>query len=352
MESSIQKKIEEIKKRYQDLETQISSPEIVKDQQKYKKINVEYNDLKEIVEIIEKYEKLLEYYKQTEQLIKEAEDDEMKKMAKEEIDSIKEKIKLCEEEITEKTKPQDPRDKKDVIMEIRAGAGGDEAALFAGDLMRMYLRFAEKQGWKATVLSTSKIGIGGYKEVIIEVEGKDVYKTLKYESGVHRVQRIPVTEKSGRIHTSTSTVAVLPVADDVEIEINQKDIKIDVFRASGPGGQSVNTTDSAVRITHIPTGIVVSCQDEKSQHQNKDKAMRILKSKLLQMEEEKREKEEKEMKKSQIGTGDRSEKIRTYNFPQDRVTDHRIKQSWHNIESILDGEIDTILSELEKNLSK
>jgi peptide chain release factor 1 len=245
-------------------------------------------------------------------------------------------------------KGNNSEDKKNIIVEIRAGAGGDEAALFAAKLFRMYARFAEKQNWQANILSSNKTGIGGFKEIIFEIIGSGAFGKMKYESGVHRVQRIPETEKSGRIHTSTATVAVIPEAKEIEIKIKSEDLKIDVFRSSGPGGQSVNTTDSAVRITYLPNNIAVSCQDEKSQLKNKEKAMRILRSRLLAIEKENKEKKERKERQSQIGTGDRSEKIRTYNFPQDRITDHRIKKSWHAVEKIMDGDLDEIINTMEK----
>ncbi len=281
-----------------------------------------------------------------------SDDADLATMAREENEMISKNIAKLEEELALLLKPKDPNDEKDVIMEIRAGAGGDESGLFAGDLFRMYSRYAEKQGWVIKILNSSPNALNGYKEITFEMVGTGVYSTMKYESGVHRVQRIPETEKQGRIHTSTATVAVLPQAEEVDIEIKKEDLRIDTFAASGPGGQSVNTTMSAVRITHLPTGIVSSCQDQKSQLQNKEQAMKVLRSRIMQAEEEKRQKESSEQRKGQIGTGDRSEKIRTYNFPQDRVTDHRIKQSWSNLEGILNGDVDKIISSLQKESLK
>lgn len=341
-------KLEKLKKEYEEITKQLSEAKTVSNLKKFKTLGKRQSDLEEVVN---KYEQLLvleKTIKENQEIIDSKNDEELKMMAAEENESLINKKEELEKEIRLLIIPKDPRDKKDAIVEIRAGAGGDEAALFASQLFRMYAKFAENNNWKTVILSSSKTSIGGIKELIFEINGQNVFSKMKYESGVHRVQRVPETEKQGRVHTSTATVVVLPQAEETEIAIRNEDLKIDVFRSSGPGGQSVNTTDSAVRITHLPSGIVISCQDEKSQLKNKVKAMQILRSRLLAAEEEKREKEESGARKNQIGTGDRSEKIRTYNFPQDRITDHRIKQSWHEIETVLEGNLDGIISSLQQ----
>lgn len=332
--------------RYLELEKDLMNPEILNDPNLYQKTAKEHADLTEIVTKYREYTEATEGLKSSKEMFEEKLDDDMRELVKEEVKELEETIARLEDEIKILLIPKDENDDKNVIVEIRGGAGGDEAALFAGTLYRQYVRYAERHNWKVDIMNTNEIGIGGYKEVIFMIKGKGAYSRLKYESGVHRVQRVPETESSGRIHTSTSTVAVLPEVDDVEVEINPQDVRVDVFRSSGHGGQSVNTTDSAVRLTHIPTGIVISCQDEKSQLKNKEKAMKILKAKLYDLMLEEQNKELADEKKSQVGTGDRSERIRTYNFPQGRVTDHRINMTLYKLNNFIDGDLDEMIDAL------
>lgn len=328
------------------LENDLSNIQIINDSKLYQQKAIEHAELEPIVLKYREYKKTLDTLNENKELIKEKLDDDFRELVKEEISESEKKLEILENDLKILLIPKDKNDNKNVIMEIRAGAGGDEAALFAGVLYRQYTRYAERSGFKVETISTNEIGIGGFKEAVFMIIGNGAYSRLKFESGVHRVQRVPETESGGRIHTSTATVAVLPEIDDVEVEINQSEIRFDVFRASGNGGQCVNTTDSAVRLTHIPTGIVISCQDEKSQLRNKEKAMKLLRAKLYDLKLQEQNEQESEQRSSQIGTGDRSERIRTYNYPQGRVTDHRINFTTHKINAINDGDLNEIIDAL------
>jgi peptide chain release factor 1 len=336
-------RIKEVEKRYEELEKLLSDPAVIANRSEYQKCAKEHADLTALIEAFRLYEKAGRQLDEAQQMLRDG-DEEFREMAKEEIPQLKQKIEELEQRITVLLLPKDPNDDKNVILEIRAGTGGDEAGLFAADLFRMYARYAEMWNWRVEVLSSSAAsGMGGFKEVIAMIEGRGAYSRLKYESGVHRVQRVPVTEAQGRIHTSAVTVAVLPEAEDVEVQIDPNEIRVDVFRSGGHGGQSVNTTDSAVRVTHIPTGLVVSCQDEKSQLKNKNKAMKVLRARLLDKMQSESDAQMSEARRKQVGSGDRSERIRTYNFPQGRLTDHRIGLTLYNLQSILDGEIQPVI---------
>jgi peptide chain release factor 1 len=347
LQQSVVSKVEELAERFTEIESLISDPDVLKDPKRYKELMQEHSHLSDIMAAYNEYKSDLEQLSDARQVLEDEGDLEMREMAEQEVNELEEKLESLSQRIRLLLVPKDPLDGKDTIMEIRAGTGGDEASLFAADLYRMYSRYAERNKWKIEVLNSSPTEVGGFKEITVSISGKEVFGNLKYESGVHRVQRVPTTESGGRIHTSAVSVAVLPEAEETDIQLNNEDLRIDVFRSSGPGGQSVNTTDSAVRVTHIPSGLVVSCQDEKSQHKNKAKALRVLKARLYEMEEQKKQQERASARKSQIGSGDRSERIRTYNFPQNRVTDHRINLTLYKLDSVMEGEIDEAIEALK-----
>lgn len=339
-------RLQALEDRYNKLTELLCDPDVVADPVNLRQYSKEQSDMEETVQVYREYKKVAQGLADAKAMQSEKLDDEMRELVKMEISELAEREAELKDQLTILLLPKDPNDAKNVIVEIRGAAGGDEAALFAGDLYRMYTRYAERQGWKTEIIESSPTELGGFKEIIFMVNGKGAYSKLKFESGAHRVQRVPATESGGRIHTSTSTVAVLPEAEEVDVEIHEKDLRIDTFTSSGPGGQSVNTTQSAIRITHMPTGLVVSCQDEKSQIKNKEKAMKVLRARLFEMKQQEQQKELADARKSQVGTGDRSERIRTYNFPQSRVTDHRIGLTLHRLEYVLQGDLDEIINAL------
>jgi peptide chain release factor 1 len=345
----MEEKLEKLYQRFQQMEREMSDPSVISNQSRFRDLNREHSQLIPVIHNYEKYRTAIKELADSRELLESEGDDEMRKMLSDETESLKNRIESLKGELIIQLLPRDPNSGKDVIMEIRAGTGGEEAALFVADLFRMYSRYADRMGWKMEFIDSNETEIGGYKEVIFSIRSSEAYDNLKFESGVHRVQRVPTTESGGRIHTSAVTVAVMSEVEESDVQIDPNDLRIDVYRSSGHGGQSVNTTDSAVRVTHIPSGMVVTCQDEKSQLKNKAKALRVLRARLYEKELEERMEKESELRKSQIGSGDRSERIRTYNYPQSRITDHRIGLTLYNLESFLEGEIDQVVNELKKH---
>ncbi|MBI3931170.1 MAG: peptide chain release factor 1 [Chloroflexi bacterium] len=342
-------KLEQIDKRYRELEEQIATPEVTSDPKQLQKLAQERAGIEDVVTKYREYKATSKSLAETKTILNERQDEEMTELVKQEIEKLESQLENQFEELKRALLPKDDSDEKDIIMEIRAGAGGNEAGLFAADLFRMYSRYAQSKGWGTDIINANESGIGGFKEIIFEIKGKGAFSRLKYESGVHRVQRVPITESSGRIHTSTATVAVLPEADEVEVEVNPDDLRIDIYHSGGAGGQNVNKVATAVRITYLPTGMVVVCQDERSQLKNKTRAMAVLRARLLDIERRKQEEEMSRQRRSQVGSGDRAEKIRTYNFPQDRVTDHRIGLTLHNLNRVLEGDFDQLIDALAAN---